>query len=130
MAVINIDMIPQSVIDQFWALILIIIAAIIAYIKNRDAIDAEAETEAVKTFYDPATGNAPVPEGTPDRAWKMSDVTKRWLTFDHSQAEAESLLKQVEAAEAAGKTEYIISVPSCTYMISFGLIQGSSKMEA
>jgi hypothetical protein len=55
----------------------------------------------------------------------MADSTKRWLTFDHSPVEQESLLRQVAEAEAERLDTYTISVPSEWYDIEYGLIKGS-----
>jgi len=55
----------------------------------------------------------------------MSDSVKRWLTFDHSSIEQESLLRQVAEAEAEQLDTYTITVPSAWYDIEYGLIKGS-----
>ncbi len=57
----------------------------------------------------------------------MNDQTKRFLTFDHSPEERESLLKQVAEAEAKGLNSYQISVASAWYDIENGMIKGSGK---
>jgi hypothetical protein len=61
----------------------------------------------------------------------MTDSTKRWLTFDHSPIEQESLLRQEAEAEAERLDTYkTITVPSAWYDIEYGLIKGSGKTEA
>ncbi len=60
-------------------------------------------------------------------ARKMNDQTKRFLTFDHSPEERESLLQQVAEAEAKGLNSYQISVASAWYDIENGMIKGSGK---
>jgi len=61
------------------------------------------------------------------RIRKMDDETKRWLTFDHSPEDKESLLKQVAENEAKNLYNYTISVGSAYYEIENGLIKGSGR---
>jgi len=62
-------------------------------------------------------------------ARKMDEETKKWLTFDHSPEEKESLLKQVAEAEGKGLYEYEISVESASYEIENGMIRGEVKKQ-
>ena len=54
----------------------------------------------------------------------MDDETKKWLTFDHSPEERESLLKQVAENEAKNAYNYTISVGSAYYEIENGIDEG------
>jgi len=119
--------IPQEVMNALWALVLAIIGWVMAYLENQKKQEAIEEKKAVETFYDPQTGNTPVPTSVPERAWRMNDETKRWLCAGHDEATKQLLLRQVAEAEAAGKTDYYISYPNGWYHINFGLIMGSAK---
>jgi len=119
--------IPQAVMDALWALILAIIGWVMAYLESQKKQEAQAEKAQVEAFYDPASGNTPAPASVPERAWKMSDETKRWLCAGHNETEKAQLLQQVAEAEAAGKTDYYIGYANGWYHINFGLIMGSAK---
>jgi hypothetical protein len=60
----------------------------------------------------------------PGRSWKMSDETRRWVICGHPPTDQASLLQQITDAEAAKKTNYVISVPGTYYEIEYGLIRG------
>jgi hypothetical protein len=110
-------------------------AALIAYVQHRNATKATAETQQaqlttkqVLSYFDATDDTVTAaPEMVPGRSWKMTDSTKRWLTFDHSMAEQESLLRQVAEAESERLDRYTIRVPSAWYDIEYGLIKGSGK---
>ena len=109
-------------------------AAIIAYSQNRqkkqaqaETIEAKNQTTQVVSFFDPQGTVSIPPEEVPARSWKMNDETKRWITFDHTPEEQQSLLRQIAEAEAAQKTSYILDVPSHWYLIEFGLIRSSRE---
>jgi hypothetical protein len=63
-------------------------------------------------------------------ARKMDEETKKWLTFNHSPGEKESLLQQVTKAEEQGLYQYTLDVPSASYEIENGIIRGSVKKKA
>jgi hypothetical protein len=56
----------------------------------------------------------------------MSDSTKRWLTFDATEANKATILTQIEAAENAHKVEYQIVFDGGYYNIEYGLLKGSA----
>ncbi len=86
---------------------------------------------AVVAFFDPADETvSTAPASIPGRSYKMGTATKRWLTFDHSPEERESLLRQVAEAESERKAAYTITVPSAWYEIEYGLVKASGKTEA
>jgi len=113
-------------------------AAFIAYVQHRKATTATASANAATTttsqvlkYFDPTDDTVTsAPTEVPGRSYKMTDSTKRWLTFDHSPIERESLLRQVSEAEAERLDTYSITVPSAWYDIEYGLIKGSGKTEA
>ncbi len=104
-----------------------------AYIQHRRATGAIAETQVaqqttnqVLSYFDATDDTVTVaPPEVQGRSYKMADSTKRWLTFDHSPVERESLLRQVAEAEAERLDTYTITVPSTWYDIEYGLIKGS-----
>ena len=104
-----------------------------AYIQHRRATGAIAETQVaqqttnqVLSYFDATDDTVTVaPPEVQGRSYKMADSTKRWLTFDHSPVERESLLRQVAEAEAERLDTYTITVPSAWYDIEYGLIKGS-----
>ena len=110
---------------------LTLLAALIAWVQHRKAQQAEKDTGTVMSFFDPVDDTVTTaPAALPGRSWKMTDITKRWLTFDHSPVEQESLLRQVAEAETGRKDTYTITVPSAWYDIEYGLIKGSGKTGA
>ena len=120
---------------NFIEVLIALIAAGIALLQHRRATTATAETrqaqqatEQVLSYFDPTDDSVTsAPPGVPGRSYKMTDSTKRWLTFDHSPVEQESLLRQVAEAEAERLDTYTITVPSAWYDIEYGLIRGSGK---
>jgi hypothetical protein len=110
---------------------LTLLAALIAWIQHRKAQQADSATSKVLSYFDPTDDTVTsAPQEVPGRSYKMSDSTKRWLTFDHSSIEQESLLRQVAEAEAERLDTYTITVPSAWYDIEYGLIKGSGKTVA
>jgi len=107
------------------------ILALFAYIQNRQKNTIQKENETVVAFFDPADETvSTAPASVPGRSYKMGTSTKRWLTFDHSPEERESLLRQVAEAESERKATYTITVPSAWYEIEYGLVKASGKTEA
>jgi hypothetical protein len=89
---------------------------------------AERESTEIVSFFDPQDDRVTSPpESVPARSWKMSDETKRWVTFGHTPDEQASLLKQIAEAEEKQKIHYFISVPGCYYEIEYGLLRGGGK---
>jgi hypothetical protein len=109
---------------------LTLLAALIAWFRHRSANQSELTTNQVISYFDPADDTVTTaPDAVPGRSWKMTDSTKRWLTFDHTPVEQESLLRQVAEAETGRLDTYTISVPSAWYDIEYGLIKGSGKTD-
>jgi carbonic anhydrase len=114
----------QQLLEALIALILLIYAAW----QNRKATAATTEKKEVVAYFTPGEDSVTVaPETLPGRSYKMSDQTKRWLTFDHPVEEQEQLLRQVAEAESEKLATYTITVPSAWYDIEYGLIKGSGK---
>ena len=114
--------------SQIVELLVMLAAAVIAYIQTVQKNKAENKTAAVVSYFDPEDESVTAaPPGLPARTYRMSESTKRWLTFDHPAAEQASLLQQVAEAEAGRKDTYTISVPSAWYQVEYGLIKASGK---
>jgi len=134
---------------QILELVAALIAAIVAYWQHREKTRAEEATEEafagmhlaeaqqweaeeakadVVAFFDPQDDRVTeAPEQVPARSWKMSDETKRWVTFNHSPEEQASLLAQIAKAEEEKKNHYFISVPGCFYEVEYGLLKGGGR---
>jgi len=121
------DPLYQTAIEALIALAL----AIWAIIQSRKATTAQNTTKEVISYFIPGDDSVTVaPAEIPGRSYLMSNDTKRWLTFDHSPIEQESLLRQVAEAETKRLDTYTITVPSAWYDIEYGLLKGSGKTEA
>lgn len=117
--------IPPTFIEAVWGQLILLITTIvgfvIAYLENQ-------KKKEVIAFFDPVDNTAYVPpEGVEERSWKMSDSTKSFLTCDLNEQDKASALKQVAEAEAAGKVEYTIVLPTWNFQIEYGLIKGSTN---
>jgi len=89
---------------------------------------AEQESTGIVSFFDPQDDRVTTPpDSVPSRSWKMSDETKRWVTFGHKPDEQASLLKQIAEAEESRKIQYFLSLPGCYYEIEYGLLKGGGK---
>jgi hypothetical protein len=114
--------IPAEVLESAWALVLALIAALIAYIEKRQKDTAIAAYDVTST----ESSDPVVVASLPERTWKMTDSTKRWLTFDATEANKASILAQIDAAEAEHKTKYQITFSGGYYNIEYGLLNGSA----
>lgn len=61
------------------------------------------------------------PGVVPARSWKMSDETKKWVTFNHTSDNQAPLLKQ--STEEKWKMNCFVSVPGCFDEIECGLLK-------
>jgi len=106
-----------------------IIAALIAIwneIKKREAI---AETTQVAMAYTPGTVESKTPEiiaKLPERSWRMNEATRRYLVFDATPANSETILDQVKDAENQCLTHYQIHFDGGYYVIDYGLLMGGA----
>lgn len=114
--------IPPTVIDSMWALILALIAAIVAYLEKKQKDTAIAAFDVTST----ESSDPVVVASLPERTWKMSDATKRWLTFDATPENKASILAQIEAAENEHKVSYQIVFDGGYYNIEYGLLKSSA----
>ena len=134
---------------QIFELLVALVAAIVAYWQHRQkgqAVEAkeealvekeiaeamqwaaESQKNEVVSYFDPADDSVTKPpEAVPARSWKMSDETRRWVTFGHTPDEQASLLKQIAEAEEERKWRYFISVPGCFYEVEYGLVKGGGR---
>jgi hypothetical protein len=118
------EMILQNSIDALIAFVLAMVA-LWQYYKSGIATKQTNSVISALTPGDDSVTTAP--EILPGRSWKMSDETKRWLTFDHPVEERESLIAQVTEAEKNRLLDYEISFPGGYYKISSGLLAGSGR---
>ena len=118
---IDISIIPPAVFDAWWALVLAVIAAAVAWIQN-------SQKKEVISFFTPGDNTVMAPPAeVPANSWTMDATTKDWLTCDLTPENKATALAQVAAAEAAGKIEYTIVLPNQVYWIEYGLIKGSTS---
>jgi hypothetical protein len=142
-------MFMENELVQIFELLVALVAAIAAYWQHRQksqAVEAreeaivekevaealqwaaESEKNDVVSYFDPADDTVTKPpDSVPTRSWKMSDETRRWVTFNHKPDEQASLLKQIADAEEQRKVSYFISVPGCFYEIEYGLVKGGGR---
>ena len=113
-----------NAIDAFIALVF----ALIAIWQGIEASKAKKTTATVIAALTPGDNTVTTaPDILPGRTWKMTDETKRWLTFDHPENEQKMLLDQVSSAELNRLIDYQITFPGGYYNISSGLIAGSGR---
>jgi len=111
----------EAAFTQIIEMAIALVMAVIAFWQHR-------QKQEVVAFFDPKdTGVTTPPAPVPSRSWQMDDATRQWLCTGYSADEQASLLQQVAEAEAQQKTSYVISVPSGSYEIEYGLIRGSGK---
>jgi len=114
--------------DNLIAAIVTVFMAIVAAWQAYEARKATRTTDAVISALTPSDDSVTeAPAVLPGRSWKMSEQTKRWLTFDHPADEQKMLLDQVAAAELIRQLDYQIKFPGGWYDISSGLIAGSGR---
>ena len=82
--------IPTAVIESLWALIIAVIAAVIAYLEKVKKDNAIAAYDVTST----QSSDPVIVASLPERTWKMSDSTKRWLTFDATPENKAKILAQ------------------------------------
>ena len=118
---IDITIIPPAVLDAWWALLIAVIAAVIAWMQN-------SQKKEVIAFFTPGDNSVMAPPaGVEGKTWQMGPETKDWLTCDLTPENKATALAQVASAEAAGKIEYTIVLPNQVYWIEYGLIKGSTS---
>ncbi len=130
LASIDIDALTKA-----FLMVVTIVSAIVAALKDESAKTEKAEKEQVKAekedvqkFFDPNdTTVMTAPAGTPTASYTMSDRVKNYLTGGESAEDKASILDQVLKAEQAGYVDYTIHYSRGTYQISYGQISGGSK---
>jgi hypothetical protein len=126
---------------QVIELIIAAAMAVFAYVKNHQknlavvrtaqaeaqAVRADAQTTEVIRYFDPTDDTVTTaPSVLPSRTYKMTNETKRWITFDHTPEEKEYLLRQIAEAEAEGKDTYTLDYAGGYYEIEYGLLKGGA----
>jgi hypothetical protein len=129
MVVFDISMVPQAVIDAWWALCIAVIFAATAYLQKIGKDEAVETTKEVIDYFDPTVKTATTPpEVIPARTYQMSDVTKNWLTAGETPEDAANILEQVIKAEENGQATYRITYSKGWYDIEYGLIKASARL--
>lgn len=124
----DISMIPPAVIEAWWALVLVVIAAAAAYLQKLGKDEAVETTKAVIDYFDPTVKTVTTPpEIIPARTYQMSDVTRNWLTVGETPEDAANILEQVTKAEENGQATYRITYSKGWYDIEYGLIKASAR---
>lgn len=106
--------------DSIVAFLVAVIMTIIAWYKNR-------QTNTIKEAYTAGTNASVTPTviaTLPERSWKMSESTLRWITFDATPENKAIIVKAVQDAEAAMLTHYTIGYNGGYYEIDYGLLKG------
>lgn len=134
--------IPPEVLNALWALIIIVLgwlaAVVQTYGKGKaedkteaatvEATAAKEETKAVIDYFDPTVKTVTTPPDIiPERTYKMSDATKRWITYSESDADKVAILEQVSKAEEAGQATYRVTYSKGYYDIEYGLVKDSAR---
>lgn len=108
--------------DTIIAFLIALISAIIAWYQNSQKnMIVQAYTAGTVESITPA-----IVAKLPDRSWKMSESTKRFLTMDCPADVKADLLKQVAAAEAAFMTDYEVNFPGGHSHVQYGLVYSGS----
>lgn len=128
MVAFDITMIPQAVIDAWWALIIAVIAAAMGYLQKLGKDEAVEAKQAVIDYFDPTVKTVTDPPAEiPARTYTMSDVTKDWLTYGEADADKATILEQVAQAEKNGQATYRVTYSKGYYDIEYGLIKASAR---
>lgn len=124
--------ISPELMTQLITAIIALITTIVAILKTRQVAAVTAEKTGVVqqvAAYIPGSEQSKDPEiidTLPRRSWKMSDSTKRWLTFDASPENKASILQQIEVAETERLVSYQIRFDGGYYEIEYGLLKGGA----
>lgn len=117
-------MIDEATISQIVALIVAVIMAIYGIWQNR-------KKNAIVAFYDPNTVDSVIAAAVPPEVkadtWKMSDETKRWITYNESPADQALILTAISQAEAERRPVYTITYSKGWYNIEYGLMKASGR---
>jgi len=108
--------------ESIIAFIIMLISALYAWYQNR-------QKKEVISAFTPGSTESQTPaiiDKLPDRSWKMSESTKRFLTFDASPKNKEIILAAVDEAEEMRQTHYTIGFDGGYYIIDYGLLMGGA----
>jgi hypothetical protein len=115
-------MLTAEEINTLIAAIVAIIGVLVAWFKTKEKNTAIAALT-------PGTVESKTPAviaTLPERSWKMSPATLRWLTFDATPENKKTIEDQITAAEGQQLTSYQIHFNGGYYDIEYGLLRGSA----
>ena len=107
----------------------IIISALVALATTLYGLVKNREAKVITEAFIPGTPASESPvvvDMLPPRSWKMDGATKRWLTFDATEANRESILRQIAEAESEKRVTYQIQFDGGFYDIEYGLLRGGA----
>ena len=112
-----------TTIQEVLAALVIIISWVIALLQNRQ----KAAVIAVMSEPTKANGNqkASALAELPERSWKMSEETKKWLMASESKEDQIKILQQISDAEFQKALSYQVIYSLGGYQIEYGLIKSS-----
>lgn len=105
-----------------------IVTGIVAVVGAVLAYFAQNKTKTVVAAMTSGTVESQTPEiikTLPSRSWKMSDETKMGIVMGANAANKATILSQIDAAEAAYKTHYLVDFNGGYFVIDYGLVQSS-----
>ena len=114
-------------VEQLATILIAIIGYLVAYYQKQKTATAQAETQAVQDFFDPASAVTEVPANTPTRSYQMSDSVKQFLLVGETAQDQATMEAQIIEAEAAGKIKYTVTYSKGYYIIEYGQITGGAK---
>jgi hypothetical protein len=126
-----IEFTPEQI-QTLIAAIIALITAIMAILKNNEAKDEKenalvAEAQVAAYNVDSVESMKPEIVATlSERSWKMSDATRRWLTFDATPENYVKINQVIDGAEAAHLVSYQIVYNGGYYNIEYGLLKGGA----
>ena len=113
--------IPPEIMQSLWALVLVVITAIIAYIEKM-------KKDEIIAFMDPTdTTTLSAPEGLPAVTYTMGTAEKARILAGKTPAETKAILTQIETAEAEKLAAYTITFPGGSYEIEYGYVKSSTE---
>jgi len=104
-----------------------LIVAAVAIIGGVTAVLQTKQKKDVVAAMDPMTPQASNPNiiaALPERTWKMTDATRRWLTFDATPENKEKILSQIADAESKQMVSYRIEFAGGYSDIEYGALVG------
>jgi hypothetical protein len=120
-------MIDQTLINQVVEALIVFIAALYAIYKHKQT------SSVITAMSDPVSVTEPEKKAAiavlPERSYKMSDETLKWLCAAETTADQELITRQVREAEKDQLFHYQIKYSAGGYIIEYGLIKSSWRVK-